>query len=273
MVDSVASPAASADAPSAQGRTLTLITGSSRGLGEALARECLLAGHQVIGIARGRSDALEQFAREQGDASLQQWQADLAEPLIIARHVGDWLRTQPQDWAAVNLINNAGVIPTPGPVEASTLEALSGALRVGLEATLLISAAFLEATGAWPGDRRILNISSGLGRRAMAGSAAYCAAKAGMDNLSRAMALDEEVKATQGRPFARVVSLAPGIIDTDMQATIRGGASDGFPDRDRFVAFKTEGQLASATDTARKVLKWLSRNDFGQQVLADVREA
>lgn len=286
MAESLASPSAPAvrdssvpqafsaadETLSAAGRTLTLITGSSRGLGEALARECLQAGHQVIGIARGRSDALEQFAREHG-YPLQQWQADLAEPLVIARHVGDWLRTQPQDWAAVNLVNNAGVIPSPGPVEASTLEVLSGALRVGLEATLLISAAFLEATATWPGDRRILNISSGLGRRAMAGSAVYCAAKAGMDNLSRAMALDEEVKAAQGRPFARVVSLAPGIIDTDMQATIRGGASDGFPDRDRFVAFKTEGQLASAQDTARKVLRWLARNDFGQQVLADVREA
>ncbi|SEK37088.1 NAD(P)-dependent dehydrogenase, short-chain alcohol dehydrogenase family [Roseateles sp. YR242] len=267
------SPASATEAQaSAAGRTLTFITGSSRGLGEALARECLQAGHQVIGIARGRSDALEAFARQHGHA-LQQWQADLSEPLVIARHVGDWLRTQPGDWSAVNLVNNAGVIPTPGPVEATSLETLSGALRVGLEATLLISAAFLDATLAWPADRRILNISSGLGRRAMAGSAVYCAAKAGMDNLSRAMALDEEVKAGQGRPFARVVSLAPGIIDTDMQATIRGGSAEQFPDRDRFVAFKTEGQLASAEDTARKVLSYLSRKDFGQQVLADVRDA
>ncbi|WAC75453.1 SDR family NAD(P)-dependent oxidoreductase [Roseateles sp. SL47] len=259
-------------ASSAAGQTLTFITGSSRGLGEALARECLQAGHQVIGIARGRSEALEQFARQNGH-SLQQWQADLAEPLVIARHLGDWLRTQPADWASVNLINNAGVIPAPGPTEAQTLEVLSSALRVGLEATLLISAAFLDATGHWVGHRRILNISSGLGRRAMAGLAVYCAAKAGMDNLSRAMALDEEVKASQGRPSARVVSLAPGIINTDMQATIRGGGPEGFPDRDRFVAFETEGQLASAADTACKVLAWLSRQDFGQQVLADVRDA
>jgi len=266
-------PSADADAAlSAAGRTLTLITGSSRGLGEALARECLEAGHEVIGIARGRSDALARFAREQGQ-SLQQWQADLAEPLVIARHMGDWLRTQPADWAAVHLVNNAGVIPTPGPVDAAPLETLSSAMRVGLEATLLISAAFLEATRDWPGDRRILNISSGLGRRAMAGSAVYCAAKAGMDNLSRAMALDEAVKADQGRPFARVVSLAPGIIDTDMQATIRSGAADQFPDRERFVAFKTEGQLSSPQDTARRVLAYLRRNDFGQQVLADVRDA
>ena len=150
---------------------------------------------------------------------------------------------------------------------------LSAALRVGLEATVLLSAAFLDATRDWPAARKVLNISSGLGRRAMAGSALYCAAKAGMDNLSRAMALDEEHKAAQGERAARVVSLAPGIIDTDMQAQLRGGDASKFPDRDRFAAFKAEGQLASAEDTATRVLRFLARDDFGQQVLADVRDA
>jgi len=252
--------------------SLTIVTGSSRGLGEALARQSLEAGHLVVGIARGRSEALERFAHERGLA-LQQWQADLANPLTIAQHLADWLRTQPSNWAAATLINNAGVVPPPGPIDGEALETLSSAMRVGLEAALLLSAAFLDATRGWPAQRKVLNISSGLGRRAMAGSAVYCAAKAGMDNLSRAMALDEEHKAAKGERAARVVSLAPGIIDTDMQAQLRGGDASRFPDRDRFAAFKAEGQLASAEDTAARVLKFLARNDFGQQVLADVRDA
>ncbi|UXH80443.1 SDR family NAD(P)-dependent oxidoreductase [Roseateles amylovorans] len=253
-------------------RALTLITGSSRGLGEALALQSLEAGDLVIGIARGRSESLERFAHERG-LPLQQWQADLSQPLVIAKHLGEWLRTQPIDWTRATLINNAGVITPPGPVDGESLEALSGAIRVGLEATLLLSAAFLEATRDWTAPRKILNISSGLGRRAMAGSAVYCAAKAGMDNLSRAMALDEEHKAATGRPAARIVSLAPGIIDTDMQAQLRGADDAQFPERHRFAEFKAQGQLASAQDTATRVLKFLARNDFGQQVLADVRDA
>ncbi|OWQ88764.1 short-chain dehydrogenase [Roseateles aquatilis] len=253
-------------------RSLTIVTGSSRGLGEALARQSLEAGHLVVGIARGRSDALERFAHER-DLPLQQWQADLANPLPISRHLADWLRTQPREWATATLINNAGVVTAPGPIDGESLETLSAALRVGLEATLLLAAAFLDATRDWPADRKVLNISSGLGRRAMAGSAVYCAAKAGMDNLSRAMALDEEHKAGKGEPAARVVSLAPGIIDTDMQVQLRGADASRFPDRDRFAAFKAEGLLATAEDTAARVLKFLARNDFGQQVLADVRDA
>ena len=232
---------------------LTVITGSSRGLGEALARQSLAAGHLVVGIARGRSEALERFAHERG-LPLQQWQADLSAPLAIARHLADWLRTQPRDWRSATLINNAGVVTPPGPIDGESLEVLS-------------------ATRDWPAARKVLNISSGLGRRAMAGSALYCAAKAGMDNLSRAMALDEEHKAAQGERAARVVSLAPGIIDTDMQAQLRGGDASKFPDRDRFAAFKAEGQLVSAEDTATRVLRFLARDDFGQQVLADVRDA
>lgn len=253
-------------------RSLTVITGSSRGLGEALARQSLEAGHLVIGIARGRSEALERFAHERG-LPLQQWQADLSDPLTIAQRLAGWLRTQPGGWTTATLINNAGVVTTPGPIDGESLETLSSALRVGLEATVLLSAAFLDATRAWPADRKVLNISSGLGRRAMAGSALYCAAKAGMDNLSRAVALDEEHKAAQGEHAARVVSLAPGIIDTDMQAQLRGGDASKFPDRDLFATFKAEGQLVSAEDTAARVLKFLARNDFGQQVLADVRDA
>jgi len=154
-------------------------------------------------------------------------------------------------------------------VDEASLEELSNALRVGLEACLLLSSAFLRATAHLGAARRILNISSGLGRRAMAGSASYCAAKAGMDNLSRAMALDEAAKPAG----ARIVSLAPGIIDTDMQVALRSGDPAKFPDVAVFANFKASGLLMSPEQAAAKVLTMLQREDFGSQVLADVREA
>jgi NAD(P)-dependent dehydrogenase (short-subunit alcohol dehydrogenase family) len=101
----------------------------------------------------------------------------------------------------------------------------------------------------------------------MAGSAAYCAVKAGLDHLSRAMALDE---ATRSHP-ARIVSLAPGVIDTDMQVQLRSADSSGFPDKSIFVALKEQGQLASPAQAARAVVDFLHRPDFGNEVIADVR--
>ena len=92
----------------------------------------------------------------------------------------------------------------------------------------------------------MLNISSGLGRRAMAGSALYCAAKAGMDHLSRSLALEEE-SVPNG---ARVVSLAPGVIDTDMQVQLRGADAAAFPERERFVQLQRCGLLDSPASIA-----------------------
>ncbi|MCV2358798.1 SDR family NAD(P)-dependent oxidoreductase [Paucibacter sp. TC2R-5] len=249
---------------------LYIVSGASRGMGEAIARQLLHPDHVVIGISRGQSAALNEAAQSaQLMPNLMQWQYDLSQPLAAAQALQSWLEAQASGrFSRATLINNAGLVPTPGPVECASLQDLSAAIRVGLEACLLLSSAFLRGTTALGRQRRILNISSGLGRRAMAGSAAYCAAKAGMDNLSRAMALDEAAKPDG----AAIVSLAPGIIDTEMQAQLRSGDPSKFPDQAVFANFKTSGQLLSPTAAAEKVLSYLARGDFGATVLADVRE-
>ncbi|HLO95525.1 MAG TPA: SDR family NAD(P)-dependent oxidoreductase [Burkholderiaceae bacterium] len=255
-------------------RHLYIISGSSRGLGLALARALLASqDHQVVGIARRDNESLYNLAAATGSA-LQQWRQDLAQPLPVAQALKQWLQAQPlAQFETLTLINNAGMVTHPGAVQDTALAELSDALRVGAEATLLLSAAFLDACRQVPGELRVLNISSGLGRRAMAGTAAYCAAKAAMDHLSRAMALDEAHRAGQGLKAARIVSLAPGVVDTDMQLQLRSATPAAFPEQPRFEALKTDQQLSSPEQTATAVLRYLARADFGEQVIADVREA
>jgi benzil reductase ((S)-benzoin forming) len=146
---------------------LFIVTGSSRGLGAALAQQLTQAGHTVIGLARRAHPSL----------AIEQWTLDLADPLPAAERLQAWLRANPA-WQSATLINNAALLSEPGPLAATELPVLSASLRVGLEAPALLSRVFLAETAGVP-VRRILNISSGLGRRAMAGSAAYCAVKAG----------------------------------------------------------------------------------------------
>jgi NAD(P)-dependent dehydrogenase (short-subunit alcohol dehydrogenase family) len=235
-------------------QTLFIVTGASRGMGLAIARQLLGEGHRLLTLARRPNAALH------GDA-LEQWAVDLAEPLPVASRLQRWLAAQPPQPAV--LINNAGVVPPPAALADSELEDLSNALRVGLEAPLLLSAAFLRATAGWPASRQVLNISSGLGRRAMAGSAAYCAAKAGMDHLSRALALEG----------ATAVSLAPGVIDTDMQLVLRSADPARFAEQPGFAALKSSGRLDSPEQAAAKVIAFLRRGDFGTRPVADVRDA
>ena len=90
-----------------------------------------------------------------------------------------------------------------------------------------------------------------------------------MDHLTRALALDE----AQRPNGAKVVSLAPGVIDTNMQMHLRAGDPAGFPERAHFVDLKEQGQLTSPEDAAARLLAYLARADFGANPVADVREA
>jgi len=248
---------------------LTVITGASRGLGLALAQQLLAPDAKLLCISRTSNPALQHQASAVG-CKLEQWNADLTAPATVVRQLEGWLHAHARDKpASATLINNAAVLAPAVPLRASAAEDLALALRVGLEAPMLLCSAFLRSTQDWQIDRRVLNISSGLGRRAMASSAAYCASKAGMDHFTRCMALDEARE-----PFgARVCSLAPGVIDTDMQVQLRSADALQFPDRDAFAGMHAKGQLSSPAQTAQQVLHYLRRADFGVNTVADVRDA
>lgn len=252
---------------------LTILTGASRGMGLAMARQLLAANRHLLCISRSVNAELASLAQRQG-AALTQWPQDLAETQGAAERLQAWLGSQDTaGLASATLINNAGVIPRIGPLDDCPPDELANALRVGLEAPMQLTAAFLRATGAWvaggwKGPRKVLNISSGLGRHAMAAQAPYCAAKAGMDHFTRCSALDE----ARHPGGAKLVSLAPGVIDTGMQVQLRAGDPAAFPDLARFVDLQRQGQLASPEAAAERVLAWLDRPDFGEQPVADVRD-
>lgn len=254
---------------------LTFLTGGSRGMGLAMAQQLLQPGRMLVSIARHTEPTLTMAASAQG-AVLEQWQQDLSLSTEAAQRLNDWLAAQdPARFASATLINNAGAIPPIAPLSASSAVEVAQALRVGLEAPMLLTGAFLGATEHWchsdgtPLVRKVLNVSSGLGRRAMASQAPYCAAKAGMDHFTRCVALEEALK-PHG---ARVCSLAPGVIDTDMQLQLRSTDPAQFPDVANFARLKASGDLTSPDAAAARVLAWLERSNFGEEPVADVRNA
>jgi NAD(P)-dependent dehydrogenase (short-subunit alcohol dehydrogenase family) len=251
-----------------QHHPLTILTGASRGMGLAMARQLLQPGHTLLTLSRQIPDGLAAQA-DTGGATLIAWSQDLADGAAASARLAQWLGRQPAGhFSSATLINNAGVIPRIGPLSQADAGDLAHALRVGLEAPMQLTATFLQATQDWRGPRKVLNISSGLGRRAMAAQAGYCAAKAGMDHFTRCLALEEALK-PHG---ARVCSLAPGVIDTDMQVQLRGADTATFPDIGNFIGLKDKGLLSSPAQAAAQVLAFLQRADFGSAPVADVRD-
>jgi NAD(P)-dependent dehydrogenase (short-subunit alcohol dehydrogenase family) len=141
-------------------------------------------------------------------------------------------------------------------------------LALNLVAPMVLCNAFVRETRSLAGARRIVNISSGSGRRAYAGWAAYCAGKAALDHFSRTLALEQQAQ----RNGARVVALAPGILDTAMQATVRAQGADRFPDVERFRELARSGSLVAPAAAARRIAAFLCADGFGAQPVADLRE-
>jgi benzil reductase ((S)-benzoin forming) len=246
---------------------LYIITGASRGMGLSLAQQLILPGHHLLCISRQKNSELDALAAGQR-VPLEQWRCDLADAALAADQLALWLSSREREFESITLVNNAGVIPSIAPLSDVPRAELLRAMRVGIEAPMLLTAEFLKATANWPIPKKVLNISSGLGRRAMASQAGYCTAKAAMDHFTRCVALEEAIK-PHG---AKVCSLAPGVIDTDMQVQLRNADDKAFPDKAAFVGMKNQGSLTSPWDAASRLLSYLFRADFGSNPVADVRD-
>ena len=230
---------------------LYVVTGTTNGLGAALAaRLAADPGVELVRISRREADIVADLA----DTAAAQSAADALERRIAGR-----------PFAKAVLVNNAGVVAPVGPLDRVEAGALAANLAVNLVAPLLLMRGFLRATAHVP-VRRVINISSGAGRRPIAGWGAYCAAKAGLDMASRVAALELQSRGVD------VVSLAPGVIDTPMQALVRGASAEDFADVERFRRMKAEGTLRPAADVAADILRLEAAGRLTGEAVLDLRE-
>jgi benzil reductase ((S)-benzoin forming) len=238
-----------------------IITGHTRGLGASMAEQLLARGVTVLGVSRKRNEALaRQYPETFSEAEL-----DLANTAALMRWLDSGALTRFVAHAdTVLLINNAGMLQPVGPLQDQDLNAIASSVSLNVSAPLMLAAA-VAASSTDASDRRILHVSSGAGRNATPGWSIYCATKAALDHHARAVALD------QNRAL-RICSLAPGVVDTDMQAEIRGSALERFPQRARFEDMKREGKLATPDAAAKKMIDYALSDAFGQVPTADVRE-
>ena len=144
----------------------------------------------------------------------------------------------PRDAKRYLLINNAGTVhPVSGTDALIDGQAIASAFNLSVTAVMLLTARFLAAVEDLPADRRVLNISSGAGR--IPTPAGACAPPRRRWTCTRAWS-----SRNRARP-ARVVSLAPGIVDTDMQVAIRSSDPAHFPALSKFQEFHATGKLSS----------------------------
>lgn len=236
---------------------LYLITGTSKGLGAALRDELARdAGNVVVCFSRAPTgvDAPVNIHVDLADIASIAPAFSMCASLIAG-----------QQWQRAVLLNNAGVV---GPVDTfDRLDplAIANNINVNLVAPMVMQGLFANATRECANQRLVVNISSGAAKRAIAGWSAYCAAKAGLEMATRAAAFSVDEGLT-------ICSLAPGVVDTPMQAEVRALNENEFPDVARFRAMKIDRVLRDAGDVARDIVKLIKENKLTHGGNFDIRE-
>ncbi|WP_050527024.1 SDR family oxidoreductase [Pseudorhodobacter aquimaris] len=201
-----------------QGKVV-VITGASRGIGEATARVFADAGAQVVLLARsvGKTEAI---AAEIGRGALA-LPCDVSNMGSVQTALG---RVAVEYGGLDVLIGNAGTIDPIARISDAKPEEWSRAIDTNLKGVFYGMQAAIPLMRARGGT--IITVSSGAAHNPLEGWSAYCAAKAGAAMLTRAAHLEE------GGNGLRVMGMSPGTVATDMQVKIKASGINAVSELD-----------------------------------------
>jgi benzil reductase ((S)-benzoin forming) len=244
-----------------------IITGTSRGLGEAIAMNLLQPGNHLFCISRSANQKLVEKAKNK-NILLDYFQHDLNEPdkteELFERI---FKKIDFKAASSISLINDAGVLAPISVSNKYKSDEVTRNININLIAPILTTGLFIRYTTDLNIEKRIINISSGASNKAYHGWGVYCASKSGLNIFSKCVSLEQKL-----RKFpVKIYALAPGVIDTEMQASIRKSNKDDFVDLERFIAYKEDGKLMPPDFVAKKVIKLLTTNKFesGEFIVID----
>jgi len=216
---------------------MVIITGTSKGIGRAIAENYLSLGEKVIGIGRNHSISHENYTAIS---------CDLSNPEAVNRLSFPELGSD-----ELIFIHNAGILGTVDYFEKLGPNELPQVMQVNLFSGASILQQLLKQIPKTQPFKSVF-ISSGAGKNPISSWASYCASKAAVDLFCQTIQKEEE---QLGRSNFHSLAVAPGVVDTDMQATIRKSGEESFSDVARFIDYKNSNQLYAPELVAKKLYK------------------
>ena len=231
-----------------------IVTGTSRGLGKAIALQLLEQGWDVIGISRNQSIEHEKYIHVSTDLADSNCVSDLSLGLY-------------SDAEEYVLIHNAGTLGEIGYVGEVSDAMIQQGFQLNLITPSILTNQFLRETQHK--KRAVVAITSGASKNAYDGWGMYCSSKAGLDAYFAVLTKEMEIRNDIN---TRIYSIAPGVVDTSMQEQIRCSDKDSFSNLARFVELKELNQLDSAENVAKKIISFLSSENPFKNGRYDIRE-
>lgn len=227
-----------------------LITGASKGIGRAFVEDFVKRDIHVIATSRpSRSleelNVMSNVTVVPADLSVRSEVAEMCKKIQNLKYPLD------------GVIFNAGQISPIDVIHQVNAEDWSKSIEMNL---LSVQHMVKEL---WPllcsaKRSRIITISSGASLRALESWSAYCVAKAGLDMLAKSIAVEGQSSGISA------ISIAPGIVDTSMQLTIRSTPDEKFPMRQTFQDYFDDGSLSNPNDVASKLASLILEHTMDQ---------
>jgi NAD(P)-dependent dehydrogenase (short-subunit alcohol dehydrogenase family) len=220
---------------------VAVITGSSRGLGAGMAEALAADGFRLGLCARTRPSTPAGASSEDVLTA----SVDVTDAEALDRFAGEVVAR----FGRIDLwVNNAGLLAPIGPLADADPGEVTRNIEVNVLGVMHGSATFARHVRSRSGGGVLVNVSSGAATRPTAGWAPYGGAKAAVEMIT-------EVVAREERPAGlRAYALAPGLIDTDMQALIRSTSDEDFPSAGRFRQVHEDGAFNSPAWVTRFIL-------------------
>ena len=228
------------------GQKVAIITGTGGGIGKATAELLLEKDYLVFGYSRTNKINHPNFTFTPIDLSDLAQINDLALPIISSVNV--------------LLINNAATIGSIVPFDKKENSDIINEYNLNLVSPTILCRKFI--TNYTDQKKLLINIGSGAANSPIPSWSTYCATKAALDMLT-------QVIAEENHKNLRVFSVHPGIVDTNMQKTIRGTEEHLFPLLSKFTAYHSKNELETTTIAAQKFYYIIQNyNEFSKNILS-----
>ena len=231
---------------------IAIVTGTSSGIGAAVAGQLLEKGWDVVGIAR-RGSVLrhDRFTQVSLDLSNVGHATN-----TIEQEVGSIL--DGRAWQRVALVNNAASAGDPRPIEHLPARGIHEIYDVNVVMPTWLMGFALRHTPP-DGSLRIVNVSTGAAVQPFPGLGAYGGSKAAlrMAGMIFGAELGSPERVTPAPGDAAILSYEPGVVDTEMQTGARSHSPKDFPWVGMFKDFKRNGLLVRANVPAAEIVQFL----------------
>jgi benzil reductase ((S)-benzoin forming) len=227
-----------------------IITGASKGLGEAIAKRLIHEQMAIVSVSRTENKQIKRLAND-AELFYQHYSCNLSlekevqEVFMEITH--SIFQKDPQE---ILLFNNSGVIDPIQTVGNLDQTPIIRNIQVNLIAPILITNLFFNKAQLTNTSVQVINITSGAATRSIEGWSVYCSAKAGLNMFTQTAALEQAELKTNNK----IIAFSPGVMDTKMQETIRSSSKQAFKELEKFIEFKENNLLLKADVVANALV-------------------